>query len=57
MDEGTKFYKQSIIEMLREIKNPKSIMMIFGFVRGAYKEEKEGIGNNEQSRQDIPGTY
>lgn len=49
MDEGTKFYKQSIIEMLREIKNPKSIMMIFGFVRGAYKEEKEGIGNNEQS--------
>lgn len=49
MDEGTKFYKQSIVEMLKEIENPRFIRMIFGFVRGAYKEEKEGIGNNEQS--------
>lgn len=41
--------KEEIIEMLKEIKNPKSIMMIFGFVRAAYRDEKEGIENNEQS--------
>lgn len=41
--------EKDIIEMLEEIKNPKSLTMIFGFARSAYKEEKEGIGNNEQS--------
>ncbi len=49
--------KEEIIEMLREIENPQFIDMIFGFVRRLYREEKEGIENNEQSRQDIPGTY
>lgn len=39
--EERKISKQSIIEMLKEIKNPKSIMMIFGFVRAAYRDEKE----------------
>lgn len=33
-------HKKEIIKMLKEIKNPKSIMMIFGFVRAAYRDEK-----------------
>ncbi len=49
--------KEEITEMLKGIENPRFINMIFGFVRRLHREEKEGIGNNEQSRQDIPGTY
>lgn len=40
MEKTTRYYKQRIFEMLEEIKNPRFIRMIFGFVRGAYEEEK-----------------
>lgn len=33
-------YKQKIIEMVSEIKTEQFLKMSYGFVRGAYKEEK-----------------
>lgn len=33
-------YKQKIIEMINEINTERFLKMIYGFVRGAYREEK-----------------
>ena len=33
-------YKQKIIEMINEIHTERFLKMIYGFVRGAYREEK-----------------
>ena len=36
-------YKKIIIEMLNEINTERFLKMIYGFVRGAYREEKHGF--------------
>ena len=35
------YYREKIIEAVKEIKNEKLLKLIFGFVRSAYNEEKE----------------
>lgn len=37
-----KFYKEKIIEMVEKIENLKILRLIYGFVKGGYKEEKAG---------------
>ena len=35
------YYKERIIEMVKEIKNTKFIKMIYGFTQALYEEEEE----------------
>lgn len=37
-----KFYIEKIIEMVEKIENLKILRLIYGFVKGGYKEEKAG---------------
>lgn len=36
------FYRREIIKMVEKIENPVILKLIYGFVKGGYKEEKAG---------------
>lgn len=38
----TDFYKEKIIEMIREMRCEKILRLIYGFVRSGYNEERAG---------------
>lgn len=38
-------YKQKIIEMINEINTERFLKMIYGFVRGVYREERNESRN------------
>lgn len=40
---SSEYYREKIIETVKEIKNEKLLKLIFGFVRSVYNEEKEGV--------------
>ena len=41
MDEK-EYYKEKIIEMVKEMKNEKILKLIYGFAKSGYEEEKAG---------------
>lgn len=38
------YYREKIIEIVKKIKNPVILKLIYGFSRSGYREEKAGGG-------------
>lgn len=36
------YYKEKIIEMLKDIENPEILKLIYGFTKSGYREERAG---------------